>query len=140
MKYSKCGFLLWLSFLSPMSISACHAQDKTVDEQHQQAAIAPLSQPYQIKKITEFNEPWALAVMPDQRLLITEKAGKLFVFNPQRQQKIAVEGVPQVAYGGQGGLGDVVLHPDFKQNHRIYFSYAEQGRWLWCSSCACCFR
>lgn len=128
MKYSKCGFLLWLSFLSPMSISACHAQDKTVDEQHQQAAIAPLSQPYQIKKIIEFNEPWALAVMPDQRLLITEKAGKLFVFNPQTQQKIAVEGVPQVAYGGQGGLGDVVLHPDFKQNHRIYFSYAEQGQ------------
>ena len=127
MHYSKYGFLLWLELFSSVSMSACHAQDKAVNESDSQAAKVTLSQPYQIRKITEFNEPWALAVMPDQRLLITEKAGSLFLFNPKTQQKIAVEGVPQVAYGGQGGLGDVVLHPDFKQNHVIYFSYAEQG-------------
>ena len=127
MHYSKYGFLLWLELFSSVSMSACHAQDKAMNESDSQAAKVTLSQPYQIRKITEFNEPWAVAVMPDQRLLITEKAGSLFLFNPKTQQKIAVEGVPQVAYGGQGGLGDVVLHPDFKQNHVIYFSYAEQG-------------
>ncbi|USE83299.1 PQQ-dependent sugar dehydrogenase [Acinetobacter tibetensis] len=128
MNYSKYGLLLWLGFLSSVSILACHAQDKAADEPNSQAAKATLSQPYKIRKMGEFNEPWAIAVLPDQHLLITEKAGKLFVFNPKTQQKIAVEGVPQVAYGGQGGLGDVVLHPDFKQNHIIYFSYAEQGK------------
>lgn len=127
MNYSKYGFLLWLELFSSVSMSACHAQDKAVNESDSQAAKVTLSQPYQIRKITEFNEPWALAVMPDQRLLITEKSGKLLVFNPKTQQKITVLGVPKVAYGGQGGLGDVVLHPDFKQNHIIYFSYAEQG-------------
>nr|WP_227548661.1 PQQ-dependent sugar dehydrogenase [Acinetobacter sp. ANC 4173] len=110
-----------------MSILACHAQDKAADEPNSQAAKVRLSQPYKIRKMVAFNEPWAIAELPDQRLLITEKSGKLLVFSPKTQQKITVQGVPQVAYGGQGGLGDVVLHPDFKQNHMIYFSYAEQG-------------
>lgn len=127
MNYSKSCLLLWLGFLSSVSIVACHAQDKAADEPNAQAAKATLSQPYKIRKMGEFNEPWAIAVLPDQRLLITEKSGKLLAFNPKTQQKISVQGVPQVAYGGQGGLGDVVLHPDFKQNHVIYFSYAEQG-------------
>jgi glucose/arabinose dehydrogenase len=44
----------------------------------------------------------------------------------KNSSKIAVSGVPEVAYGGQGGLGDVILHPQFTVNHLVYFSYAEQ--------------
>lgn len=44
---------------------------------------------------------------------MTERQGKLKIFNPQNKQVLDVQGVPAVNYGGQGGLGDVALHPDF---------------------------
>ena len=54
--------------------------------------------------------------------------GKLKIFNPQNKQVQDVQGVPVVNYGGQGGLGDVALHPDFAKNHWIYLSYAAKGQ------------
>ena len=110
-------------------ISACHAENNTSHEQQQNAVHTQvtLSQHFKVNKISELNEPWAMVVLPDQRLLITQKSGSLLLFTPQTRQKIAVHGVPDVAYGGQGGLGDVVLHPDFQQNHVLYLSYAEAG-------------
>lgn len=66
--------------------------------------------------------------MPDQRLLVTERQGKLKIFNPQNKQVLDVQGVPAVNYGGQGGLGDVALHQDFAKNHWIYLSYAAKGQ------------
>lgn len=73
-----------------------------------------------------FNEPWAMTFLPDGRLLVTEKSGALILMNPADRSTVAVRGVPDVAYGGQGGLGDVILHPGFSDNRTIYFSYAEQ--------------
>lgn len=126
-------YWLWLSLgiSSSVLISACHAENNNNNEhqQHTAHATVAISQQFKVNKISEFKEPWAIAVLPDQRLLITEKAGSLMLFNPKTRQKIAVQGVPTVAYGGQGGLGDVLLHPDFKQNHVIYLSYAEAGQW-----------
>ncbi len=84
-------------------------------------------QRYQIQPIADFNEPWALAELPDGRLLITEKAGKLKLFDPKTGQSLDVQAIPEVAYGGQGGLGDVILDPEFQQNQQIYLSYAEVG-------------
>lgn len=74
------------------------------------------------------HEPWALVELPDQRLLISEKSGKLKLFNPATRSIQTIQGIPEVAYGGQGGLGDVILHPDFAKNQWIYLSYAERGR------------
>lgn len=74
-----------------------------------------------------FNEPWAMAFLPDGRLLVTEKGGTLRLFNPATSQTGTITGVPTVSYGGQGGLGDVALHPGFAQNGLIYLSYAEAG-------------
>ncbi len=73
-----------------------------------------------------FEEGWAMTFLPDGRLLVTEKKGAL------RLHAIGgatgeISGVPKVAYGGQGGLGDVVLHPDFARNNLVYLSYAEAG-------------
>jgi len=73
--------------------------------------------------IATFNEAWAMTFLPDGSLLITEKSGKLFIVSPDGQKHV-VTGLPSVTYGGQGGLGDIVLHPDFANNHLIYFSYA----------------
>jgi len=73
-----------------------------------------------------FNEPWAMTFLPNGDLLVTEKTGTLLLVHPDDRSRVAVKGVPEVAYGGQGGLGDVILHPQFKENHWIYLSYAEQ--------------
>lgn len=72
-----------------------------------------------------FNEPWAMTFLPGGDLLVTEKNGTLLLVRPADRSKIAVKDVPNVAYGGQGGLGDIVLHPQYKDNHLLYLSYAE---------------
>ncbi len=73
-----------------------------------------------------FNEPWAIDFLPDGRALVTEKAGALKLVAGQNLI-YDITGEPTVAYGGQGGLGDVELHPDFAQNQFVYISYAEAG-------------
>ena len=77
-------------------------------------------------EITSFNEPWAMAFLPDGTMLVTEKRGRLLLANLDGDA-VEVAGVPEVAYGGQGGLGDVALHPDFADNGIVYLSYAEAG-------------
>jgi glucose/arabinose dehydrogenase len=83
--------------------------------------------PFTVEAVATFDEPWAMAFLPDGRLLVTEKQGRLFVVSTIDGATATVGGVPTVDYGGQGGLGDVILHPDFAQNARIYLSYAEAG-------------
>ena len=88
------------------------------------AAPKAVAAPFAITEIANFNEPWAMSFLPDGRLLVTEKAGQLKLLEPGgRVGNIA--GVPTVAYGGQGGLGDVVAHPDFAKNGLVYLSFAE---------------
>ena len=62
------------------------------------------------------------------KLLVTQKTGELFVFNTTTGAKTAVIGVPKVAYGGQGGLGDIILAPDFATSNTVYISYVEAGK------------
>lgn len=76
--------------------------------------------------VAEFDEPWAMTFLPDGQLLVTEKPGTLLLVTQEGEQT-EVSGVPEVAYGGQGGLGDVVLHPEFAENGIVYISYAEPG-------------
>lgn len=73
-----------------------------------------------------FNEPWAMTFLPDGKLLVTEKSGNLLLVNLADRSRVAVQGVPEVAYAGQGGLGDIILHPQYEQNHWVYLSYAER--------------
>lgn len=70
--------------------------------------------------------PWSLAFLPDGRLLVTEKAGRLRVVSGSNVSA-PVAGVPAVDAGGQGGLFDVLLAPDFASSRRIWLSYAEPG-------------
>lgn len=75
----------------------------------------------------QFNEPWAMTFLPDGRLLVTLKTGQLKLMNVDTGVVGDVTGVPAVVYGGQGGLGDVVAHPQFASNNIVYLSYAEAG-------------
>jgi glucose/arabinose dehydrogenase len=74
----------------------------------------------------EFNEPWAMTFLPSGDLLVTEKKGTLQLVNLEDRSKVPVKGVPKVAYGGQGGFGDVILDPQYKDNQLIYLSYIEE--------------
>ena len=66
-------------------------------------------------RVATFDEPWAMTFLPDGTLLVTEKRGVLWHVSNDGS-KTEVQGLWKVAYGGQGGLGDVVLHPDFERN------------------------
>jgi glucose/arabinose dehydrogenase len=90
-------------------------------------ARAQMELPFEVESITSFDEPWALAFLPDGRMLVTEKKGNLFIVTQDGEKSRGIRGMPDVAYGGQGGLGDVALHPDFAENNTIYLSYAESG-------------
>ncbi|MBK5395754.1 PQQ-dependent sugar dehydrogenase [Pseudomonas sp. TH39(2020)] len=72
--------------------------------------------------------PWALAFLPDrQGMLVTERPGNLRVVSADGKLSAPLSGVPKVWAKGQGGLLDVVLSPDFKQDRTVYLSYAEGG-------------
>ncbi|KAI1281636.1 soluble quino protein glucose dehydrogenase [Xylaria sp. FL0933] len=84
-------------------------------------------QPFTSTAITDHAEPWAFAFLPDNRILVTERRGNLRLVDPATKAKGTVTGVPTVAYGGQGGLHDVALHPNYTENSIVYISYAESG-------------
>src|SRR5688572_8858489 len=88
---------------------------------------AQASPPFKVEPIATFDEPWALAFLPDGRMLVTEMKGNLFIVPQEGKEAAKVAGVPDVDYGGQGGLGDVALHPKFAENRLVYLSYAEGG-------------
>lgn len=71
--------------------------------------------------------PWGMAFLPNGRLLVTERAGRLRILDRNQTLSQPVEGTPEVFAEGQGGLLDVALDPDFASNQRIYLSFAEPG-------------
>ena len=90
-------------------------------------AIADDYWPFDVEPIAQFERPWALAFLPDGDLLVTEKAGKLFRVTQSGQKSAPIAGIPELEFRGQGGFGDVTLHPDFANNQTIYISYVEGG-------------
>lgn len=117
-----------------MLLGACGSNDthsnapqstsQSTDKEQQAARV---DQKFNQETLATFDEPWALSALPDGRLLITERQGKLKLFDPVAKKSLEVTGIPKVSYGGQGGLGDVILHPDYARNSWIYLSYAEAG-------------
>lgn len=81
-----------------------------------------------IERLTTLEFPWGMALLPDGRLLITEKPGRLRIWANGRLSE-PVQGVPKVVYRGteseQGGLLDVAIDPDFARNSLVYLSYVE---------------
>ncbi|BAO74345.1 PQQ-dependent sugar dehydrogenase [Winogradskyella sp. PG-2] len=72
--------------------------------------------------VSDLNIPWAFTFLPDGSMLINEKAGELIHF--KNGKKISISGLPEIYVRGQGGLLDIILHPNYKDNGWIYFSYA----------------
>lgn len=90
--------------------------------------IVPEAGTVQIETLAQgLEHPWALAVLPDGRFLITERPGRLRVVSRGGAIAEPVAGVPAVFAHGQGGLLDVALAPNFETSRLIYMSYAEPG-------------
>ena len=81
---------------------------------------------YEVVTVAEgLDKPWAIAFLPDGRMLVTEKPGRLRIVTAAGALSEPVTGLPEVDARDQGGLLDVVLDPDYAQNNLIYWSYAE---------------
>jgi aldose sugar dehydrogenase len=74
-----------------------------------------------VESLATLDNPWAMAFLPDGRLLITDKPGNLRIYADNKLSG-AISGVPRVEYQEQGGLLDVVVDPDFACNQLVYLS------------------
>ena len=80
---------------------------------------------FHLVKVTEgLEHPWGLAFLPDGRMLVTERPGRLRIVDDGWLVPEPVAGVPEVWADGQGGMLDVALHPDFAENGLVYLSYS----------------
>jgi len=93
----------------------------------QASATATSSLPFEVKPVGTFNNPWAMAFLPDGKVLVTQKEGTLILFDPATGTKRTVSGTPTVSSKGQGALMDIVPAPDFAASKMLYFSYSEAG-------------
>lgn len=110
-----------------LSAPSCGGADNNEQTGSRQQVTGSAGSILSVEAVTEFNEPWAMTFLPDGDLLVTEKPGTLLLVSRDGRTRNVVDGVPDVAYGGQGGLGDVILHPQYESNKLIYISYAEAG-------------
>lgn len=124
---------LSLTAALPIALMACtNSEDAqaTNGASEERAALADISpvdrMTFETTEIATFDEPWAMTFLPDGRMLVTEKAGRLLLVDPSGS-KTEIANIPDVAYGGQGGFGDVILAPDFATSGTIYLSWAEAG-------------
>lgn len=89
--------------------------------------LAPTAdKPFKLERVASFDTPWRLAFLPDGRMLVTEKPGKLWLVT-RAGAKTEVGGVPPVLHQGQGGLLGIYAAPGFAVDHGVYLTYSEPG-------------
>ena len=107
-------------FLTAAVAGASAAERKTLQSEKHTYHVATL--------VEGLEHPWSMAWLPDGRMLVTERSGRLRIVGKDfRLDPKPVEGLPKIVVGGQGGLFDVVLHPRYKENGWIYISYNGAG-------------
>ena len=117
MQFPKFGLIPWLLLCATPALAQINA-----------GTLAPTpSPPFKLTKVAQFDLPWRIAFLPDGRMLITEKGGKLFLATPSGQ-KLEITGVPPVQYAGQNGLLGVYTAPSFASDGAIYLTYSEPGK------------
>jgi len=106
--------------LSALSATAAHAQINAADQKSDQ------NLPFNMTQVASFDLPWRIAFLPDGRMLVTEKIGRLVLVTPQGV-KTEVRGVPASYYQGQNGMLGVFLSPHYATDHNVYLTYVEPG-------------
>ena len=90
------------------------------------AGESPGKTPFVATPMADLDAPWAIEFLPDNRMLVTEKDGRLLLLSADGRQIRTLATIP-VSSAGQGALMDVVLAPDFARSKRVYFSYSAAG-------------
>ena len=96
-------------------------------------SAATTERPFTVNEVAKFSTPWAMDFLPGSGVrltntaLLTEKEGRLWLIDVTTGKREQIAGVPTVQVAGQGGLGDVVAHPGFAGNQRVYLSFVEPG-------------
>lgn len=119
--------LIFARIISPVTFSAAAIYLFTAcstDPQEQSIKKNNNTEYVQTTVVSNLDMPWAVALLPDGRMLVTERTGKLRIVKDGKVDPQEVSGVPKVLYRGQGGLLDVVLHPDYEKNGWVYLSYS----------------
>jgi glucose/arabinose dehydrogenase len=84
--------------------------------------------PFEITTVADgLQRPWGLALLPDGRMLVTERAGRLRLIDENGKVSAPLKGLPKIAAGGQGGLLDLTLSPHYASDGFVYFSFSEPG-------------
>jgi glucose/arabinose dehydrogenase len=102
--------------------SAAHAQTNAGGQK------ADPNLPFKITKVASFDLPWRIAFLPDGRMLVTEKVGRVDLVTPQGA-KTELGGVPPSYYEGQNGMLGVFLSPHYATDHKVYLTYVEPGNY-----------
>nr|WP_297916752.1 PQQ-dependent sugar dehydrogenase [uncultured Allomuricauda sp.] len=102
-------------FVVMLSVSCAQSIDKRIN--------LPEKDLFTLEPVVEkIQNPWGMAFLPDGGILVTEKSGKLLLF--QAGKTTEIQNLPEIYVKGQGGLMDVELHPNYKENGWIYLSFA----------------
>ncbi|UPG96606.1 PQQ-dependent sugar dehydrogenase [Luteibacter aegosomatissinici] len=112
--------LVIAAVLAALLTSAAHAQTNAGDQK-----VDP-DLPFTMTKVADLELPWRIAFLPDGRMLVTEKVGRLQLVTPQGV-KTEVQGVPPVDFGGQNGMLGVFLSPHYATDHNVYLTYVAPG-------------
>jgi glucose/arabinose dehydrogenase len=103
-----------------LAATACAYESRVIQSEKHSFNVVTL--------VEGLQNPWGIAWLPDGRMLVTERAGRLRIVTKDfKLDPKPVEGLPKIVVGGQGGLFDVALHPAYKQNGWIYISYSGAG-------------
>ena len=112
-------FIMRAFFLTAAVLSfACTASAKTI--------TGSSGSDIEVTELETFDGPWAMTFLPDGRMLVTEQSGILWLVGRNGEKLGKIGNLPDVAERGQGGFGDIILDPDFKNNKRVYISYVER--------------
>ena len=112
--------------LLALSVAAC-ADPAASPRQLPEGALGSQHHAYRVVPVVEgLEHPWGMAFLPDGGMLVTERPGRLRRVADDRLEPEPIGGLPDVAAGGQGGLLDVALHPDFARNQLVYLSYSKR--------------
>jgi glucose/arabinose dehydrogenase len=124
---NEAAMLVFLAIGAPL-VTQCQAQAPQSGPAQRSPTPKSLEGKIGVEPVAKgLEHPWALAFLPDGRILVTERPGRLRIVEKDGRLSQPLAGVPQVHARGQGGLLDVAIDPKFEENRLVYLSYSEPG-------------
>jgi aldose sugar dehydrogenase len=115
------------ALVATFAVAGCEPAEPRVSDDHASTdPDATATHDYQVNElVTGLEHPWGLALLPGGDILITERPGRVRLVRDGALRPEPVQGAPATQAGGQGGMMDIVAHPDFESNRLVYISYSK---------------